>query len=93
MILNILNVQEIKEIIESYGCMLEYLPPYSPDYNPIEYSFSVIKKAIRNAYGLNEDTSVEDLAKQLIQIAKEVVTREIAVNQFHHCGIDTSGLQ
>jgi hypothetical protein len=35
---------------------------------------------------------VEDLAKQLIEIAKEVVTREIAISQFRHCGIDTSGL-
>jgi len=25
------------------GCRIEYLPPYSPDFNPIEQAFSVIK--------------------------------------------------
>jgi hypothetical protein len=29
------------------GCRIEYLPPYSPDYNPIEQAFSVIKAHLR----------------------------------------------
>ena len=29
------------------GCRLEFLPPYSPDYNPIEQAFSIIKSYLR----------------------------------------------
>jgi transposase len=33
----------VKELIEERGCQLLYLPPYSPDFNPIEEAFSKIK--------------------------------------------------
>ncbi len=33
----------VKELIESRGCELLYLPPYSPDLNPIEQAFSKVK--------------------------------------------------
>ncbi len=33
----------VKEIIEGLGCELMYLPPYSPDLNPIEQAFSKLK--------------------------------------------------
>jgi transposase len=44
------NLKAIREIIENAGCKIEYLPPYSPDYNPIEYSFSVIKQALKSSH-------------------------------------------
>ncbi len=37
----------VGELIESRGCKLLYLPPYSPDYNPIEEAFSKIKGFLR----------------------------------------------
>ena len=30
----------LREIVEGFGCVLLFLPPYSPDFNPIEESFS-----------------------------------------------------
>ena len=33
----------MKEIIEGRGCELLYLPPYSPDFNPIEQALSKVK--------------------------------------------------
>lgn len=39
----------IIELIESAGCRLIFLPPYSPDYNPIEHHWTAIKNAIRKA--------------------------------------------
>ena len=87
------NVSVIKDIIEGIGCKLEYLPPYSPDYNPIEYSFTVIKNAIKDTYRLDEDESNEELARRLLAIAQRVVTRKLAVNQFRHCKVDTTGLE
>lgn len=38
--------KEIREIIENAGCKLIYLPPYSPDLNPIENYWAVLKKYI-----------------------------------------------
>ncbi|CAD6963061.1 unnamed protein product [Tilletia controversa] len=38
---------QVKDLIESFGCKLELLPPYSPDYNPIERSHSKIKSILR----------------------------------------------
>ena len=42
-----------KELIESAGCKLNHLPPYSPDLNPIEQKWSHVKKfvkKIRNSF-------------------------------------------
>ena len=36
-----------RELIEKAGCFLEYLPPYSPDFNPIEHKWGVVKKIVR----------------------------------------------
>jgi transposase len=41
--------ERVKEIIEQRGCELMYLPPYSPDLNPIEEAFSKIKGLMRKA--------------------------------------------
>jgi transposase len=37
------------------GVVLEFLPPYSPDFNPIEEHFSVLEKLIRKNWHENED--------------------------------------
>ena len=39
----------VRELIESKGCELLYLPPYSPDFNPIEEAFSKIEALLRRA--------------------------------------------
>ena len=38
----------IEDIIRNAGCYLLYLPPYSPDLNPIEHFWSSIKYRLRN---------------------------------------------
>lgn len=40
----------IEELIRSRGCEVRYLPPYSPDYNPIELTFSVLKAWVRRHF-------------------------------------------
>jgi transposase len=37
-----------KKLIESVGCKLRFLPPYSPDFNPIEKFWANMKRWIRN---------------------------------------------
>jgi transposase len=41
------KIEGIKELIEEKGARIEYLPPYSPDFNPIEMMWSVIKAFVR----------------------------------------------
>ena len=74
-------------MIEKKGCKLRYLPPYSPDYNPIEYSFSVIKAALRNEFQVKGNEDIKGLAKIAIKAAEYAVTQEIARNQFRLCHI------
>lgn len=45
----------IQKLIEGAGCQLLYLPPYSPDFNPIERCWSVLKNAMRQAIPKYED--------------------------------------
>lgn len=39
----------VREMIEAAGASLLYLPPYSPDFNPIEQAFSKLKAHLRKA--------------------------------------------
>lgn len=50
------NSRKIRELIEKAGCELLFLPPYSPDLNPIEHWWQKVKTAIRKElpkYGFN----------------------------------------
>ena len=38
------HIEPVTQLINSVGAMVHYLPPYSPDYNPIEWCFSKVKK-------------------------------------------------
>ena len=41
------HVDEVKEILQDAGIPIFFLPPYSPDYNPIEEAFSYVKTYLR----------------------------------------------
>jgi transposase len=43
------KVTGVRQAIEGAGASLRYLPPYSPDFNPIEQAFSKLKAILRNA--------------------------------------------
>ena len=77
----------MEEIIENHGCKLEFLPPYSPDFNPIEYSFSIVKSALRGSHQLSGTESSTEMAEKIMKCANKIVTPTIARNQFHHCKI------
>ncbi len=42
--------ERVRELLEARGCELVFLPPYSPDMNPIEEAFSKIKALLRKAH-------------------------------------------
>ena len=56
------KVQGVREAIEAAGARLLYLPPYSPDFNPIEHRWSKIKQILRSLAPRAQD--------ELIQAAK-----------------------
>src|ERR671933_3009607 len=49
----------VKELIEEQSCELLYLPPYSPDFNPIEEAFAKIKALVRKAEARTRETLVK----------------------------------
>ena len=66
-----------------------FLPPYSPDFNPIELAFSAIKAHIRrNGSHLRRTMSTKDDIDvfQFLQRAVYSVTAEDAKGWFKHCG-------
>jgi transposase len=46
--------EKIMQMCQDAGVVLEFLPPYSPDLNPIEEYFSVLKKFIKKKWHENE---------------------------------------
>ena len=42
------HVEEVKSLLDNVGILLYYLPPYSPDFNPIEYAFSSVKAYLKD---------------------------------------------
>jgi transposase len=47
--LGVHKVAGVREAIEAAGARLLYLPPYSPEFNPIELAFAKLKALLRNA--------------------------------------------
>lgn len=73
--------ERVKELIEQRGCELLYLPPYSPDFNPIEEAFSKIKGLIRKAEARSRETLLE-----AIGTAISALSAKDARGFFEHCG-------
>lgn len=63
------------------GCELLFLPPYSPDFTPIEQAFSKIKAILR---GLG--ARIRDALVEAIRLAVDAITCDDAVAWFTHAG-------
>jgi len=73
----------IRRLIESVGAHLEFLPPYSPDLNPIELCWSKIKTALRASKARTFAALLDALDR-----AFGSVTRQDAQAWFAHCGYE-----
>jgi transposase len=56
---------DVREIIEAAGAELRYLPPYSPDLNPIELSFAPLKAHLRKKAKRTVPDIVEEIGKAI----------------------------
>ena len=71
----------IAAAIERVGAEVRYLPPYSPDLNPIELAFSKVKKLLRDGAQRTTDT-LWQLCGQMLDLFTESECR----NYLRHCG-------
>lgn len=75
------KVDGVRQLIESRGATLLYLPPYSPDFNPIEQAWSRLKQLLRGARA----RLLEQLEPALTA-ALAAITPQDARAFFQHCG-------
>jgi transposase len=76
------RTEKVRELIEQRGANLVFLPPYSPDMNPIEEeAFSKIKSIVRKAGARAREALDEAMGEALAAI-----TPEDAAGWFSHCG-------
>jgi transposase len=75
------KVKGVKEAIEKCGARVLYLPPYSPDLNPIEKCWSKIKTYLRQAKARTREVLENALKEALL-----LITKEDAEGWFKSCG-------
>ena len=73
--------RRIRELIEGPGARLVFLPPYSPDLNPIELIFAKAKQLLRSLA-----CRTREALWQAMQSVLDRVTPEDAVSCYKHCG-------
>ena len=73
----------VRERIEAAGATLLFLPPYSPDFNPIEKAFARLKAMLRKA-GERTVTGLWNLIGKLVDIFQP----DECANYFSSCGYD-----
>jgi transposase len=73
--------RRVRELVSAAGCRVEYLPAYSPDYNPIELAFSKLKRLLRKA----GERTVEGLWSALGRLLGRFSPQECR-NYFRHRG-------
>jgi transposase len=72
---------KVKELIEDAGAEVLFLPPYSPDFSPIEEAFSKVKGILRRVGARTREVLLEATSEAL-----DAVSRTDALGWFGHCG-------
>jgi transposase len=72
---------KVRKLLESAGASVLFLPPYSPDFSPIEEAFSKIKAILRSIEARTQQTLLEAIGQAL-----DAVSRRDALGWFAHCG-------
>jgi transposase len=75
------KVAGVRTLIEATGARLVYLPPYSPDFNPIEQLFAKLKALLRKA----AERSIPALWDRIGEILETIASDECS-NYLRHAG-------
>jgi transposase len=73
---------QVQELCKTRGVLLKYLPPYSPEMNPIEKVFSAMKSQIKRRNlltGTNEDPG------RIEALLREICTPNLMARLFRSC--------
>lgn len=73
--------KKVLDLIEARGCQVLFLPGYSPDFSPIEETFSKVKAALRRAGARTREALQEAICQALLN-----VTAQEAQGWFRLCG-------
>ena len=73
----------VRKLIEAAGATLRFLPPYSPNFNPIENAFAKLKVLLRKAAA----RTIPDLVQAIKQAIAKVTPTECA-NYFDHAAYE-----
>ena len=73
--------KKVEQLIQSKGCQLLFLPAYSPDFSPIEETFSKLKTYLRRAEARTREALQEAICQALL-----TVSAQDAQGWFRHCG-------
>ena len=79
------HTQEVQDELQNAGVLVIFLPPYSPDYMPIELCFSYIKYYLKSHDDLLQ--SISD-PTPVISSAFQSVTSHQCTNWINHCGYE-----
>lgn len=77
--------KKVRKLIEARGCELIYLPPYSPDLNPIEEALSKVKDILRKIGARTKEALIEAMGQALAAVSAQDVR-----GFFVHCGYRTT---
>ena len=77
------HTQRVTEMILSTGALLRFLPPYSPDLNPIEFVFSKVKSFVKANDSVFHFTFSP---RTIVSMAFNTVTQEDCMHYIRHCG-------
>lgn len=75
------HMEQVRTVLEEAGMKILYLPPYSPDFNPIEMMWSKVKAHLRRLKNRTVETLTEG-----IEEAMKLITHEDCVGWFSHAG-------
>lgn len=80
------KVAGVREAIEAAGATVRYLPPYSPDMNPIEMIFAKLKALLRKIAARTKDALTDAVGKVV-----DMISSDDAANCIRHAGYFRSG--
>lgn len=74
----------VRELIEGVGASILFLPPYSPDFNPIEAAWAKLKHLVRKA----RSGTIKELRQAIYSAWRKLSAADIG-GWFRYCGYDT----
>ena len=77
--------ERMRQLVEGRGCEVVYLPPYSPDFDPIEQAFSKLEASLRGAQARTREALIEAMGRAL-----STISALDARGFFDHCGYRTA---